>query len=112
MKKIEAVLRPSAIRGVLDAFRAGGYPGVTVVEVQGHGKQKGITESYRGQTVEGLLPKIVVTVVVSDPQVKKTVQMIISAARTGEIGDGKIFISPVANAIRIRTGESGEKAVK
>jgi nitrogen regulatory protein P-II 1 len=112
MKKIEAVLRPSAIRGVLDAFRAGGYPGVTVVEVQGHGKQKGITESYRGQTVEGLLPKIVVTVVVSDPRVKKTVQMIVSAARTGEIGDGKIFISPVSNAIRIRTGESGEKAVQ
>jgi len=111
MKKIEAVLRPSALRGVLDAFRAGGYPGVTVTEVQGHGKQKGITESYRGQTVEGLLPKLVVTVVVSDSRVKKTVQMVVSAARTGEIGDGKIFVSPVANAIRIRTGESGEKAV-
>jgi nitrogen regulatory protein P-II 1 len=112
MKKLEAIVRPSSIRTVLDALRAGGYPGVTVQEVQGHGKQKGITESYRGQTVEGLLPKLLVTVVVPDAKVKKTVQMIISAARTGEIGDGKIFITPVADAIRIRTGEAGEKALQ
>jgi len=111
MKKIEAVLRPSALRSVLDALKNAGYPGVTVTEVQGHGKQKGITESYRGQTVEGLLPKLVITVVVSDAKVKKTVSQIVASARTGEIGDGKIFVSPVATAVRIRTGESGDKAL-
>jgi nitrogen regulatory protein PII len=97
---------------VLDALKNAGYPGVTVTEVQGHGKQKGITESYRGQTVEGLLPKLVITVVVSDAKVKKTVTQIIASARTGEIGDGKIFVSPVGTAIRIRTGETGEKALQ
>lgn len=112
MKKIEAVLRPSALRAVLDALKAGGYPGVTVTEVQGHGKQKGITESYRGQTVEGLLPKLVVTVVVNDAKVQKTVKQIIASARTGEIGDGKIFITPVAGCVRIRTGEKGDKALQ
>lgn len=112
MKKIEAVLRPSALRSVLDALKVAGYPGITVTEVQGHGKQKGITESYRGQTVENLLPKLVITVVVSDTKVKKTIAQIIAAARTGEIGDGKIFVTPVAETIRIRTGEKGEKALQ
>ncbi len=111
MKKIEAIIRPSALRAVLDGLKAVGYPGVTVAEVQGHGKQKGITESYRGQSVEGLLPKLVVTAVVGDKQVKKVVNIIVKTARTGEIGDGKIFVSPVSDAIRIRTGEKGEKAV-
>lgn len=111
MKKIEAIIRPSALRTVLDGLKSVGYPGVTVTEVQGHGKQKGITESYRGQSVEGLLPKLVVTAVVGDKQVEKVVKVVIKAARTGEIGDGKIFVSPVANAIRIRTGEKGEKAI-
>jgi nitrogen regulatory protein P-II 1 len=112
MKKIEAILRPSALRSVLDSLKQSGYPGVMVTEVQGHGKQKGITESYRGQTVEGLLPKLVVTVVVPDAKLKKTVANIIASARTGEIGDGKIFISPVGETIRIRTGEKGEKALQ
>lgn len=111
MKKIEAIIRPSALRSVLDGLKAVGYPGVTVTEVQGHGAQKGITESYRGQTVEGLLPKLVVTAVVGDKQVQKVINIIIKTARTGEIGDGKIFVSPVANAIRIRTGEKGDKAI-
>ena len=111
MKKIEAILRPSALRAVLDGLKAVGYSGVTVAEVQGHGVQKGITESYRGQTVEGLLPKLVVTAVVDDTKVKKVTDIIIKTARTGEIGDGKIFISPVSDAIRIRTGERGKKAV-
>jgi nitrogen regulatory protein P-II 1 len=111
MKKIEAIIRPSALRAVLDGLKAVGYAGVTVAEVQGHGKQKGITESYRGQSVEGLLPKLVVTAVVGDKQVTKVVNIIVKTARTGEIGDGKIFVSPVANAIRIRTGEKGEKAI-
>lgn len=111
MKKVEAIIRPSALRAVLDGLKAVGYSGVTVAEVQGHGAQKGITESYRGQTVEGLLPKLVLTAVVNDKKVKKVVDIIVKTARTGEIGDGKIFVSPVANAIRIRTGEKGEKAV-
>lgn len=111
MKKIEAVIRPSALRAVLDGLKSVGYSGVTVTEVSGHGKQKGITESYRGQTVEGLLPKLVVTAVVGDKQVTKITNIIIKTTRTGEIGDGKIFVSPVTTAIRIRTGEKGDKAV-
>jgi len=111
MKKIEAVIRPGALRAVLNALRTAGYPGITSYEVHGHGKQKGITETYRGQTVEGLLPKIMVMLVVSDKDVVKSVKVITAATRTGEIGDGKIFISPVADVIRIRTGEKGEKAI-
>jgi nitrogen regulatory protein P-II 1 len=111
MKKIEAIIRPSALRSVLDGLKSVGYPGVTVVEVQGHGKQKGITESYRGQSVEGLLPKLLLTAVVHDKQVLKVIATIVKATRTGEIGDGKIFVSPVTTAVRIRTGEKGEKAL-
>lgn len=111
MKKIEAIIRPSALRAVLDGLKSVGYPGVTVAEVQGHGKQKGITESYRGQSVEGLLPKLLVTAVVGDKQAAKVTNVIIKSARTGEIGDGKIFVSPVADVLRIRTGEKGEKAI-
>jgi nitrogen regulatory protein P-II 1 len=111
MKRIEAIIRPSALRAVLDGLKAVGYSGVTVSEVQGHGTQKGITESYRGQSVEGLLPKLLVTVVVGDKQVNKVTQIIARTARTGEIGDGKIFVSPVLTALRIRTGEKGEKAL-
>jgi len=111
MKKIEAIIRPSALRNVLDGLKTVGYPGVTVGEVQGHGKQKGITESYRGQSVEGLLPKLVLTAVVGDKDVKKVVNTIVKATRTGEIGDGKIFVSPVTDVIRVRTGEKGDKAI-
>jgi nitrogen regulatory protein P-II 1 len=111
MKKVEAIIRPSALRAVLDGLKAVGYPGVTVTEVSGHGTQKGITESYRGQSVEGLLPKLVVTAVVKDAQINKVTNIIIKTARTGEIGDGKIFVSPVTTAIRIRTGEKGDKAL-
>ena len=111
MKKIEAIIRPSALRSVLEGLKAVGYPGVTLAEVQGHGTQKGITESYRGQSVEGLLPKLLLTAVVGDKQVKKVTDIIIKTARSGEIGDGKIFVSAVLDVIRIRTGEKGEKAV-
>src|SRR5579859_4823855 len=103
MKKVEAIIRPSALRAVLDGLKAVGYPGVTVGEVQGHGKQKGITESYRGQTVEGLLPKLMLVAVVEDGQVEEVVETISKAAKTGEIGDGKIFVTDMANAFRIRT---------
>jgi nitrogen regulatory protein PII len=111
MKKVEAIIRPSALRGVLDGLKAVGYSGVTVSEVQGHGTQKGITESYRGQSVEGLLPKLVVTTVVKDKHLNKVLDIIVKTARTGEIGDGKIFVASVLNAVRIRTGEKGEKAI-
>jgi nitrogen regulatory protein P-II 1 len=111
MKKVEAIIRPSALRGVLDGLKAVGYSGVTVTEVQGHGTQKGITESYRGQSVEGLLPKLIATTVVKDKHLNKVLDIIIKTARTGEIGDGKIFVSSVLNAVRIRTGEKGEKAI-
>lgn len=111
MKKVEAIIRPSALRAVLDGLKAVGYSGVTVTEVQGHGTQKGITETYRGQSVEGLLPKLIATTVVSDKHLNKVIAIITKTARTGEIGDGKIFVSPVSNAIRIRTGEKGDKAI-
>lgn len=111
MKRIEAVIRPGAMRSVLNALRTAGYPGVTTYEVHGHGKQKGVTESYRGQTVEGLLPKIMVVLVVPDKHLEKIMKVIVSATRTGEIGDGKIFITPVSDCVRIRTGEKGEKAL-
>jgi nitrogen regulatory protein P-II 1 len=111
MKKIEAVIRPSALRSVLDGLKAVGYPGVTVLEVSGHGAQKGITESYRGQNVESLLPKLMVVAVVEDGKVNDVVDVISKSAKTGEIGDGKIFVSTVDNVIRIRTGEKGDKAI-
>ena len=111
MKKIEAVIRPSALRSVLDGLKAVGYPGVTVLEVSGHGAQKGITESYRGQNVESLLPKLMVVAVVEDGRVNDVVDVISKSAKTGEIGDGKIFVSNVENVIRIRTGEKGDKAI-
>src|SRR5689334_10379007 len=110
MKKIEAIIRPSALRAVLDGLKQVGYPGVTVIEVSGHGKQKGITESYRGQTVEGLLPKLMVIAVVDDGQVTEVVGVISKSAKTGEIGDGKLFVSTVDDAYRIRTGDKGDKA--
>ena len=111
MKKIEAIIRPSALRAVLDGLKAVGYPGVTVLDVSGHGKQKGITESYRGHSVEGLLPKLMVIAVVDNGQVAEVVGVISKAAKTGEMGDGKIFISTVDDAFRIRTGDKGDKAI-
>ncbi len=111
MKRIEAIIRPGALRAVMDGLKAVGYSGLTVTDVHGHGKQRGVTEHYRGQSVEGLLPKLLVTTVVKDKEVQKVVKIIMTTTQTGEIGDGKIFISPVANVIRIRTGEKGEKAL-
>jgi nitrogen regulatory protein P-II 1 len=111
MKKIEAIIRPGALRAVLDGLKAIGYPGVTVTEVQGHGKQKGITETYRGQNVEGLLPKLLVTAVVDDNQAAEVLKIIMQSARSGEMGDGKIFVSPVEEVYRVRTGEKGTKAL-
>ena len=112
MKKVEAIIRPFKLDEVKIALVKSGIIGMTVSEVRGFGRQKGQTERYRGSeyTVE-FLQKLKVEIVVEDSQVDLVVDKLISAARTGEIGDGKIFISPVNEIIRIRTGETGEGAV-
>jgi len=112
MKKIEAVIKPFKLNEVKDALHEIGLTGMTVSEVKGFGRQKGHTEIYRGSeyTVD-FLPKIKIEIVLPDSQVEAAVQAIINSARTGKIGDGKVFISKIEDAIRIRTEERGEKAV-
>ena len=112
MKKIEAIIKPFKLEDVKDAFSEIGIEGMTVSEVKGFGRQKGHTEIYRGSeyTVD-FLPKVMVEVVVDDAQAEKTTDAIVKAAKTGKIGDGKVFILPVENAIRIRTDESGSVAL-
>ena len=112
MKKIEAIIKPFKLEEVKDALADIGVEGMTVSEVKGFGRQKGHTEIYRGSeyTVD-FLPKIKIEVVLGDGQVEAASAAIIKAAKTGKIGDGKVFISPVEEAIRIRTEETGEKAV-
>ncbi|MEI7673830.1 MAG: P-II family nitrogen regulator [Deltaproteobacteria bacterium] len=112
MKKIEAIFRPGKLDDVRRALEKIGLPGVTISEVEGHGTQKGITQQWRGAEVKvSLLPKVRIEVVVQDVAVEAVSAAIIKAAKTGEIGDGKIFISPVDNAIRIRTEEQGIAAL-
>jgi len=112
MKKVEAIIKPFKLEEVKDALREIGIQGMTVTEAKGFGRQKGHTEIYRGSeyTVD-FLPKLKVELVVSDAQWEAATQAIIKAARTGKIGDGKIFISSVEEVIRIRTEEKGEQAV-
>lgn len=112
MKKIEAIIKPFKLEEVKDALNEVGIEGMTVTEVKGFGRQKGHTEIYRGSeyTVD-FLPKIKVEVVLGDHLVEQAVGMIIKAAKTGKIGDGKIFVSEVEQAIRIRTEETGQFAV-
>jgi nitrogen regulatory protein P-II 1 len=112
MKKIEAIIKPFKLEEVKEALAEVGVEGMTVSEVKGFGRQKGHTEIYRGSeyTVD-FLPKIKVEVVLADAQVSAAVNAIVKAARTGKIGDGKVFISPIENAVRIRTEETGEDAV-
>ncbi|GDY21434.1 nitrogen regulatory protein P-II [Verrucomicrobiota bacterium] len=112
MKKIEAIIKPFKLEEVKDALAEVGIEGMTVTEVKGFGRQKGHTEIYRGSeyTVD-FLPKIKLELVVADKQVTPAVNAIIKAAKTGKIGDGKIFVSNVEDAIRIRTEEKGEQAV-
>ncbi len=112
MKKIEAVIKPFKLEDVKEALTAIGIDGMTVIEVKGFGQQKGHTEIYRGSeyTID-FLPKIKIEVVVPDSIVDTAVDAILKSAKTGKIGDGKIFISNIENAYRIRTEESGEKAV-
>jgi nitrogen regulatory protein P-II 1 len=113
MEKVEAIIRPEALQGVQDALDRLGVSGLTVTEVVGCGRQKGYTEQYRGARVNiSLLRKIKVEAVVPEDVVEPAAEAIIAAARTGEEGDGRVFISPVSQAIRIRTGESGEESVR
>jgi nitrogen regulatory protein P-II 1 len=112
MKKIEAIIKPFKLEEVKDALAEIGVEGMTVTEVKGFGRQKGHTEIYRGSeyTVD-FLPKIKIEVVLGDGLVETATAAILKAAKTGKIGDGKIFVSPVEEAVRIRTDETGEKAV-
>jgi len=112
MKKIEAVIKPFKLDEVREALSELGVSGLTVTEVKGFGRQKGHTELYRGaEYVVDFLPKVKVEVVVGDALVDKAIDAIVKAARTGKIGDGKIFVFDVPQVVRIRTGETGEEAV-
>ena len=112
MKKIEAVLKPFKLDEVREALSEVGITGLTVTEVKGFGRQKGHTELYRGaEYVVDFLPKVKVEVVVADKDVQGCIDAIIKAARTGKIGDGKIFVNTVEQVVRIRTGETNEAAV-
>ena len=108
MKKIEAIIKPCKLDEVKEALQDVGVQGLSVIEVKGFGRQKGHTELYRGaEYVVDFLPKVKVEVVLDDDQVDAAIEAIVSAAKTDKIGDGKIFVSPVDQAIRIRTGETG-----
>ncbi len=112
MKKIEAIIKPFKLDEVKEALQDLGLQGMTVIEAKGFGRQKGHTELYRGaEYVVDFLPKLKLEVVVSDDQVDAAVEAITNAARTGRIGDGKIFVSDITHVVRIRTGESGAAAV-
>ena len=112
MKKIEAIIKPFKLEEVKENLDAIGIQGITVSEVKGFGRQKGHTELYRGaEYVVDFLPKIKIELILADDKVEQAVEAIISAAKTGRIGDGKIFILPMDDVIRIRTGEKGEDAI-
>ena len=112
MKKIEAVIKPFKLDEVKEALQDLGVQGMTVLEAKGYGRQKGHTELYRGaEYVVDFLPKIKIEVVVPDDQVNGVVDAIVTSARTGRIGDGKIFVSEISEVIRIRTGETGAQAI-
>ena len=112
MKKIEAVIKPFKLDDVKDALHDVGVSGITVTEVKGFGRQKGHTELYRGaEYVIDFLPKVKIEVVVEDVLVENVIEAITQAARTGRIGDGKIFVLPIEEAVRIRTGDRGADAI-
>lgn len=112
MKKIEAIIKPFKLDDVREALTDIGISGMTVTEVKGFGRQKGHTEIYRGaEYAVDFLPKIKIEIVLADEQVERAVETIIETARSGKIGDGKIFILPVEEVIRIRTGETSESAI-
>jgi len=112
MKKITAIVRPEKMDAVRAALEEVGSPGIMITEIEGHGKQKGIEQQWRGEKFRvELLPKMRLEVVVENGSVNAIVSAVLKAAKTGEIGDGKIFVSDVENIIRIRTGEEGSKAI-
>lgn len=112
MKKVEAIIKPFKLEEVKDALNALGIQGMTVTEVKGFGRQKGHTELYRGaEYIVDFLPKVKIEVVVRDEILDDVLDAIAKAAKTGRIGDGKIFVFPVENAVRIRTGETGEDTI-
>ncbi|MGB0314409.1 MAG: P-II family nitrogen regulator [Parvibaculales bacterium] len=112
MKKIEAIIKPFKLDEVKDALQEAGIQGITVVEAKGFGRQKGHTELYRGaEYVVDFLPKVKLEVVVADSLLESAIEAIKTAAETGRIGDGKIFVSDISEAIRIRTGETGDEAL-
>ena len=112
MKKIEAIIRPEKLEQVRQAIEAVGYPGITITDAEGHGKQKGLTQQWRGETYRvEFLSKVKIEIVIADSDLEQTIQAITKAARTGGVGDGKIFVSDVRDVVRIRTGERGEGAI-
>jgi len=112
MMKVEAIIRREKLDDVKGALAKAGFPGMTVCEVRGRGRQKGYTLNFRGKQINvDLLPKLKIELIVNDKDLKEVTKTINKSASTGEIGDGKIFIYPVVEVIRIRTGESGKKAV-
>ncbi len=112
MKKIEAVIRPERLDDVKEALEAAGYPGLMLTRIEGHGKQKGLLQQFRGRQYRvELLAKYKIEVVCSDKECGPLLDAIVGAARTGEVGDGKIFVSDIADVLRIRTGETGESAI-
>lgn len=112
MKKVEAVIRPDSLDEVMGALEGAGYPGIMVTEIEGHGKQKGVKQQWRGQEYKvDLLPKVKIEVVVSDKEVDEIIKTISKVTKTGQVGDGKIFLTDVSDAVRIRTGERGDSAL-
>jgi nitrogen regulatory protein P-II 1 len=112
MKKIEAIIRPERLGEVRGALEEIGYPGMTILDVRGHGRQKGLVQRWRGQEYKvDFLPKLKLEIVVLDQDVGKIMSAVMRSARTGELGDGKIFVIPVDNALRVRTGDDGEDAI-
>ena len=112
MKKIEAIIRPEKLDEVTKSLKEIGYPGMTVFDVRGHGRQKGLSQQWRGQEYKvEFPPKLKLEIVVLDQDVGRILNGIMRSARTGELGDGKLFVIPVDNAVRVRTGDDGDKAI-
>ena len=112
MKRIEAIVRPEKLEDIVEAMEALGHSGITVSQVEGHGRQKGIVEQFRGKEYKLMfIPKVKIEAVVNDDLVEKIIDAVVTTAFTGNVGDGKIFVSEVKDAVRVRTKERGEKAV-
>lgn len=112
MKKIEAIIKPFKLDDVKEALNGIGIKGMTLTEVKGYGRQKGHTEIYRGaEYVIDFLPKLKIEIIISSEQVEQVIDTIVAAAQTGKIGDGKIFVLPVEDVVRVRTGERGQEAI-